>query len=157
MVMFIKFADRTYDFDWDAISIDEWREMKRKYKMNMRLVQQGAIEGDPDAVTCAYWAMLRQNGELGRRPLNDDLKPEPAVAFVLAFMAAMKDEQKRDEAEEAEAEEQAAAEAEAAENPTQPRPGSRQSKAPSTRTAGTTAQSQTGGSNSAGPASVTVT
>lgn len=153
-MMFIEYDGRTWDFDYELVTIDEWREMKRKYKMNMRLVQEGAAEGDPDSATCVYWSMLRQNSQLRGRPLNDDLKFD-AVTFVLAYQKAAVDEQARETAEEAQriADE---AEDEAAEGPTRPRPGSRQSKAPSSPTAGTTAQSPADGT-SAGPGSPTGT
>jgi hypothetical protein len=69
------FEGRDWDFDFDAITIDEWRIAKRSYKMTPKAVQSGLDEADPDAMTVIYWAMLRQDGQQNA-VLSDALKPD---------------------------------------------------------------------------------
>ena len=74
--MIIKdFEGRDWDWDFDKIGVDEWREVKRKLKMTPKAVQVGLDEADPDAMTVAYWTMLQQAG-LPSQPLGDNLKPD---------------------------------------------------------------------------------
>jgi hypothetical protein len=74
--MIIKdFEGRDWDWDFDKIGVDEWREVKRKLKMTPKAVQEGIDEADPDAMTVAYWTMLQQAG-LPSQPLGDNLKPD---------------------------------------------------------------------------------
>lgn len=75
MSMLIDFEGTKYDFDKDHITIDEWRELKRKYGMTPKRFDETIGEADPDASTFLYWVMIRQAGDQ-RQPLNDQLKPD---------------------------------------------------------------------------------
>ena len=65
-----------YEFDQQAVTIDEWRSLKRMYKMTPGLFQNAVDEADPDASTFLYWVMLRQNQKDMGVPLSDNLKPD---------------------------------------------------------------------------------
>ena len=67
------FEGRDWEFDIDSVTVDQWRELKRKYKMTPKACNDGLEEVDPDALTFAYWVMLDQNGRAGQ-PLGDNLK-----------------------------------------------------------------------------------
>jgi hypothetical protein len=74
--MIIKdFEGRDWDWEFDKIGVDEWREVKRKLKMTPKAVQDGIDEADPDSMTVVYWTMLQQAGLPGQ-PLGDALKPD---------------------------------------------------------------------------------
>jgi hypothetical protein len=74
--MIIKdFQGRDWDWDFDKIAVDQWREVKRKLKMTPKAVQVGIDEADPDSMTVVYWTMLQQAG-LPSQPLGDALKPD---------------------------------------------------------------------------------
>jgi hypothetical protein len=103
--MIINFEGREWNFDREKITVDEWRELKRKYKMTPKGFQDGIVEADPDASTFLYWAMLHQAGQRDA-PLGDNLKPD-----IIALNSALSES---DAAEEAEAEAAAKAELEAA-------------------------------------------
>lgn len=98
--MQIKYEDREYSFEVEKITVDEWRELKRKYKMTPKGFTDGLDEADPDAMTFAYWVMLRQNGQQ-TFPLGDALKPD-IIALNNAFGEWAQAEKARAEAEEAE-------------------------------------------------------
>lgn len=96
--MIVTFEGRDYSLDSDAITIDEYREFKRKYGLTILGFQNALIEADPDALTCAYWVMLRQNGQQNQ-VLGDQLKFDAP-----AFYTAVAEAQKQEAAEPAEAE-----------------------------------------------------
>jgi hypothetical protein len=73
--MRITYLGQEYDLDLDKVGIDEWREAKRKYGLTPKAVQDGLDEADPDAMTFAYWVMLRQSGQPAGT-LGDHLKPD---------------------------------------------------------------------------------
>lgn len=73
--MIVEYEGRQWHFDTGTITVDEWRELKRKYKMTPKGFEDGISEADPDASTFAYWIMLRQNGRQNV-PLGDHLKPD---------------------------------------------------------------------------------
>lgn len=75
MEIIITFEGKDWHFDKDAIGVDEWRELKRKYGMTPRKFDEGLNQGDPDTYTFVYWVMLRQNGDM-RQSLGDHLKPD---------------------------------------------------------------------------------
>jgi hypothetical protein len=111
--MIIHFQGRTYDFDDDRITVDEFREMKRKYKLTARAFDKGVTEGDPDALTCLYWVMQRQAG-------NHDLVLSDEINFPVGpLYTAISDAQAAEE-EANKAELEAQAEQAAAAVPTQP-------------------------------------
>lgn len=85
--MKITYDGRDYELDKDAIVVDEWRQLKRKYQMTPKQFDAGVDEADPDSYTFLYWVMLRQAGDT-RTPLNDDLKPDIiALNHALALAA----------------------------------------------------------------------
>lgn len=94
--MIITFEGQDYDFDSDRISVDEWRELKRKYKMTPGQFQQGLAEADPDAMTFLYVAMQRQAGNT-RITLGDHVKPD-----IIALNQAIAASQEAEVAAEAE-------------------------------------------------------
>jgi len=71
----ITFEGRDWSFEKEAITVDEWRDLKRKYKMTPKQFDEGIGEADPDASTFVYWIMLRQAGDQ-RAVLGDHLKPD---------------------------------------------------------------------------------
>ena len=90
MALIITFEDRKYTFDKDAITIDEWRELKRKYRMTPKQFDDTIGQADPDSSTFLYWVLLRQAGD-HRVPLGDELKPD-IVALNHALATALTDE-----------------------------------------------------------------
>ena len=102
------FEGRDWDVDFDAITVDEWRELKRKCKMTPRKFQEGMEEADPDALTFAYWLMLRQNGGT-REPLGDNLKPDILELNEALGTATELEKEAQEAAKKAELEEAAAA------------------------------------------------
>lgn len=107
--MIIEFEGRQLQFDRRAIGVDEWRELKRKYKMTPKTFEDSISEADPDASTFLYWVLLRQNGEPNTL-LGDHLKPD-IVALNEALFTAEPDEDEEDQ--------------EDGEDPTPPSPPSR--------------------------------
>jgi|HubBroStandDraft_4_1064222.scaffolds.fasta_scaffold250485_3 hypothetical protein len=75
MALIITYDDTAYHFDKELINIDEWRELKRKYKMTPKQFDESIGQADPDASTFLYWVMLRQAGD-HRVPFGDSLKPD---------------------------------------------------------------------------------
>ena len=73
--MQITYQDREYSFQVEKITVDEWRELKRKYKMTPGQFQTGISEADPDAMTFLYVSMRRQSGDT-RITLGDHVKPD---------------------------------------------------------------------------------
>jgi hypothetical protein len=115
--MIIEYQGRQYDFDQDAITVDEWRELKRKYKMTPKGWQDGINEADPDAMTFLWWVLARAAGQPGLT-LGDHLKPD-VIALNNALGTAVEEEERR-EAAQAKAElETAAAQAATELGPTQ--------------------------------------
>lgn len=98
--MQITYLGTEYSFDVQKVTVDEWRELKRKYKMSPKGFQDGLDEADPDSYTFAYWVMLRQNGQGGQLTLGDHLKPD-IIALNSAFGEAAQAEAERAQAEEA--------------------------------------------------------
>jgi hypothetical protein len=92
----ITYEGTAYQFDQKAITVDEWRELKRKYKMTPKAFDEGIGEADPDASTFLYWVMLRQAGDK-LAVLGDQLKPD-IIALNAALAAAESDEPEEDEA-----------------------------------------------------------
>lgn len=92
--MIITYQGQDYDFDADRISVDEWRELKRKYKMTPGQFQEGITEADPDAMTFLYVAMQRQAGNTAIT-LGDHIKPD-----ILALNQAVAAAQEHEEATE---------------------------------------------------------
>src|ERR1700735_2165874 len=72
--MKISYQGAEYEFDEEKIGVDEWRELKRKYKMTPLAYGKGIGEADPDASTFCYWIMLRRAGQ--QVSLGDHLKPD---------------------------------------------------------------------------------
>lgn len=112
------------DVDLEKIEVDEWRELKRKYRMTPKTFQEGIGEADPDASTFFYWLMLRRAGQ-HLAVLGDQLKPD--IIALNKAVAVASEEEEAEEAirQQAELEEQleAAAQAEAlraAAGPTSP-------------------------------------
>jgi hypothetical protein len=100
--MRIDFDGKVWDFEQRNITIDEWREFKRKYRMTPAAFGDGMDEGDPDALTFLYWTMHRQNGRQNLT-LGDHLKFD-VIALNHALAAAVEAGQKAQrEADEAEA------------------------------------------------------
>lgn len=95
--MIITYEGTGYDFDLDRVGVDEWRELKRKYKMTPKQFQDGTAEADPDAMTFLYLSMLRQAGR-ANVSLGDHLKPD-IIALNHALDAAMQAEEEAAAAE----------------------------------------------------------
>ena len=93
--MNIEFQGKAYDFDQNAISLDEFREMKRKYKRTAKGFEEGITEGDPDALTCLYWVMeARQSGNQSL-VLSDSIDFPGGATLYQAMADAAKAEQVR--------------------------------------------------------------
>jgi hypothetical protein len=88
--MIINYEGREWTFEASKIGVEEWRELKRKYKMTPKAFQEGLDEADPDVMTFAYWVLLRQNGGT-TLPLGDQLKPD-IIALNNAFGEAAQNE-----------------------------------------------------------------
>jgi hypothetical protein len=69
------FEGRDWNLDLEAVTVDEWRDLKRKYKMSPAAFEGGAAEADPDAMTFLYWVINGQNGNQSLS-LGDHLKPD---------------------------------------------------------------------------------
>jgi hypothetical protein len=89
--MQITYQGTEYGFEVQKVTVDEWRELKRKYGMSPKKFSEGLDEADPDAYTFAYWVMLRQNGQGGTLTLGDHLKPD-IIALNNAFGEAAQNE-----------------------------------------------------------------
>ena len=100
-MLIISFEDREYALDKAKITVDEWRELKRKYGMTPKKWDETIGEADPDASTFIYWVMLRQSGAQNI-PLGDQLKPD-IIALNSAIAAALVTEAEVAEQEEGEA------------------------------------------------------
>ena len=74
--MIISYEGTDYPFDQEDITVDEWRELKRKYQMTPRKFEAAIDEADPDAYTFLYWVLLRHGPGGTREPLGDQLKPD---------------------------------------------------------------------------------
>lgn len=61
--MIVHFNNRDYTFDLEEITVDQARVIKRFCGLTLKTLEAGLSEADPDAMTCLYWLMLRQNGE----------------------------------------------------------------------------------------------
>ena len=94
--MIISYEGRDWQFDRKAITVDEWRELKRKYKMTPKGFEEGISEADPDASTFLYWILLRQSGDQ-RAVLGDQLKPD--IIALNAAIGAADDDEPEDEPE----------------------------------------------------------
>ena len=88
-----------HDYTWDAeqITVDEWRELKRKYQMTPAGFEKALGEADPDASTFAYWVMLRAAGQQ-HLTLGDHLRPD-IIKLNAALAAAAEREQQPAEPE----------------------------------------------------------
>lgn len=73
--MIIAYQGQDYEFDVRSVTVDEWRELKRKYKMTPGQFEDAIDEADPDASTFLLWIMLRRAGQHAM-PLGDHLKPD---------------------------------------------------------------------------------
>ena len=93
--MIISYDGKDWQFDRKAITVDEWRELKRKYRMTPKGFETGISEADPDASTFLYWIMLRQSGDQ-RAILGDHLKPD--IIALNAAIGAADDDEPEDEA-----------------------------------------------------------
>lgn len=112
------------DVNPEKIDVDEWRELKRKYRMTPKQFEEAMGEADPDASTFFYWLMLRRAGDhlavLGDGLKFDLLELNKALSAAQEEDAAAEAELKKAE-REAELEEAAAAAAlRAAAGPTSP-------------------------------------
>jgi hypothetical protein len=119
--MILDYDGKSWNFDRDAITIDEWRQLKKIYKMTPGVWQGAVAEADPDASTFLYWLMLRQAGNQ-QATLGDHLRPD-----IIALNHALAEANEA----EAEAEAQAAAEGEAEPDPTAQPPPSPSPASPS--------------------------
>lgn len=167
--MKVDFEGRQYEWDFDSIGVDEWRVVKRVYKMTPKAVQLGIDEADPDAMTVAYWTMLQQSG-LPAGTLGDNLKPDILALNQAIGTAAEQELAERQEREKAELE--AAAEQAAKVPPTLPAgppsaappsqatttqtlPGPAETTTPSTGSSTGTSSSSEPSTSSPSPASAT--
>jgi hypothetical protein len=94
-VLTISYQGTGYEYDQERVTVDEWRELKRKYQMTPRQFQDAIDQADPDASTFLYWTMLRQNGGTNGQPLGDNLKPD-ILALNQAEAARLEAEQAAD-------------------------------------------------------------
>jgi hypothetical protein len=92
----ITYEGTEYDFSADRITVDEWRELKRKYKMTPGQFQEGLNDADPDAMTFLYVSMMRQAGRTNIT-LGDHIKPD-----IIALNQAIAASQEAEVAEAAE-------------------------------------------------------
>lgn len=106
--MIIRFEGRDTEFDSTKIDVDEWRELKRKYKMTPRAWEDGIPEADPDALTFLYWLLLRRSGEQNA-VLGDGLKFDMIALHTAVGKATEAEEAEQAAAKKAELEAAAAA------------------------------------------------
>lgn len=85
----IRWQGKTIDFDIDTITVDELREIKRKYKFTGRQFIEGLQDIDPDAFTCLYWVVMRRGGDTGL-VLGDDIS-FPLIEFASAWAEAQEE------------------------------------------------------------------
>lgn len=85
-------AGRDYGWVQARVTGVELREMHRKYKLTLKTLMPAVAECDPDALTCFWWLLVRQNGrDYDSVPLNDDLD-YPAGALLAALFELVEDE-----------------------------------------------------------------
>lgn len=82
--MKLSFEGREWDFDEDAITIQQGIAIHLAYGFTISAWLQGMTEADPRAWQCAYWLMLQQNGIT--KPIKDC--DGSLVAFMSAYAAA---------------------------------------------------------------------
>lgn len=79
-----------YDFDIDKITVEEARQIKRKYTFTIAGLLEALREVDPDAMTCLYWLVMRSDGKHDDLVLSDDLN-FPIVEFGAAWAASLEE------------------------------------------------------------------
>lgn len=82
--MIIHFNNKDYRFDLEDITVEDARAIKRYCGLTLKGLEEGLSEADPDAMTCLYWLMLRQNGE----DHNIERVSFKVIKFAAAFAAA---------------------------------------------------------------------
>lgn len=62
----ITYEDNIYILDLEDMDTDEARAMERFGVKNLKALEDGIGEGDINALTVAFWLMLKQSGEVVR-------------------------------------------------------------------------------------------
>jgi hypothetical protein len=92
----LKYEGGEYPFEYERVTVEEYREVKRKLSLTIRQLLQGIADSDIDAITALRWLALRSDGR------HDDLALDPAAEFgVFDFILAWKayEDEKAAEAE----------------------------------------------------------
>lgn len=85
-MMIIEFEGREWEYDEDAVSVQQAIAMHLAYGFTIKAWQQAIPEMDPRAVQCCYWLMLQQSGV--KKVLKDC--EFGAVQFLAAYMKALR-------------------------------------------------------------------
>jgi hypothetical protein len=81
----LRYEGSGYQFDFERVTAEEYREVKRKMRMTIRQILEGIGDLDVDAVTAVRWLVLRSDR------LHDSLALDPSAEFdVFGFLQAWK-------------------------------------------------------------------
>jgi hypothetical protein len=97
MALHVTYDGREYDLDLEDMDTDDARAMERFGVPNLKTLELGITEGSIDALTVAYWMMLKQNGEPGARLERVKFKP---IKYIKALITATSDAAEKAKAEE---------------------------------------------------------
>lgn len=61
--MKIDYEGETLEFDLEEITVQQATVLKRKLGLTLLSLDNGLIEGDPDALRAVYWLIRTQSGE----------------------------------------------------------------------------------------------
>lgn len=61
--MKIEYEGETLNFDLEEITVQQATVLKRKLGLTLLSLDQGLLEGDPDALRAVYWLIRTQSGE----------------------------------------------------------------------------------------------
>ncbi len=105
MALHVEYDGRSYDLDLEDMDTDDARAMERFGVPNLKALEIGITEGNIDALTVAYWVMLKQNGEPGARLERVKFKPIKYIKALINATSDATEAAKAKEAEEGKAEE----------------------------------------------------
>jgi hypothetical protein len=103
-VLEIVYEGDDYLLDLDDMDLNDGRAMERFGVKHLRALEEGISAGEVDALTVAYWQMLKQSGQPGARLDHVVFKPVKFIkALVEASAKAELEAAKKAKAEESEA------------------------------------------------------
>lgn len=84
-VLDVTYEGKDYLLDLEDMDTDDARAMERVGVKNLKALEEGISQGDVNALTVAFWLMLKQNGEPGARIERVRFKP---IKFIMALAVA---------------------------------------------------------------------